>query len=294
MSERDYKSKKLIVRGLQYHLHEWGDSSKPLLIILHGWMDCGASFKYLVPYLTDQFYIVAPDLRGFGESEHVDNGYWVPDYIADLDVIVDHYSPDKKATLIGHSMGANIVLMYAGLLYEKVDKVIALDSLGLPESKSSDTPIKQRLWLKEVLSNEPVKVYESKEQLIASIKAMNPDLSDALVNDLCDLWAKPAAKEGTFQLKHDHKHRYTNPYRYLFDDVKEVWSEITAQVSIVMAEQSWVYESAEKSGRIDTAREILEVDDSAYFLIEDSGHMLHLQQPRLTASAIKDFLVEEN
>jgi len=64
------KTDKLLVRGLNYHIQEWGDSSNPTLFLLHGWMDCGASFKFIAEYLARDFHLIAPDWRGFGETEH--------------------------------------------------------------------------------------------------------------------------------------------------------------------------------------------------------------------------------
>jgi len=83
---------KLNVRGLEYHVQEWGDSSKPSIFLLHGWMDCGATYKFAAQYLENDFHLIAPDLRGFGDTEHA-QGYWFPDYFADLEVLLDHYSP---------------------------------------------------------------------------------------------------------------------------------------------------------------------------------------------------------
>jgi len=100
-------SRKLNIRGLNYHIQEWGDSSKPLLILLHGWMDCGATYKFVSEYLISDYFLVAPDWRGFGQTDHAP-GYWFPDYFADLEKILDHYTPDTATNLIGHSMGGNI------------------------------------------------------------------------------------------------------------------------------------------------------------------------------------------
>jgi len=63
-------SRKLNIRGLNYHIQEWGDSSKPLLILLHGWMDCGATYKFVSEYLISDYFLVAPDWRGFGQTDH--------------------------------------------------------------------------------------------------------------------------------------------------------------------------------------------------------------------------------
>ena len=59
--------------------------------------------------------MLAPDWRGFGRSAApgVDS-YWFPDYVADLDALLDRISPDAPVDLVGHSMGGNVVMSYAG------------------------------------------------------------------------------------------------------------------------------------------------------------------------------------
>ena len=56
------------VRGLRYHLRRWGSPDAPTLFLLHGWMDVGASFQFLVDALAGEWYAIAPDLRGYGRS----------------------------------------------------------------------------------------------------------------------------------------------------------------------------------------------------------------------------------
>jgi len=73
----------ITVRNIKHNVHEWGNPELPTLFTLHGWMDCGASFEFIAEHLKNDFHIIAPDLRGYGDTEHVPTGYWLPDYIAD-------------------------------------------------------------------------------------------------------------------------------------------------------------------------------------------------------------------
>ncbi len=278
----------ITVRGLRTHIQEWGDPSNPTLIMLHGWMDCGASYKYMAPYLATDFHLVAPDLRGFGDTEHAP-GYWFPDYYADLDVILDHYAKGQPANLVGHSMGGNIVAMYAGIQPHRVNRVLILEALGMMPTAPKDTPGRYRRWMREILSGEPSKVYPNVDILKISIRKGNPSLSDEIVEELVQLWAKPYGVNGEMQLKHDHKHRYANPFRYNHEDVCEVWSQVTARVGLVMADQSWVYQRLADSGRIQQAQSLLNIAEDDYSLVMDSNHMLHLEQPEQTAERIQTF-----
>lgn len=282
------KKTSIQVRGLRTNIQEWGDPSNPTLVMLHGWMDCGASYKYLAPFLEMDFHLVAPDLRGFGDTEHAP-GYWFPDYYADLDVVLDHYAKDQPANLIGHSMGGNIVAMYAGIQPQRVNRVLILEALGMMPTEPKDTPDRYRKWMREILSDEPSKVYPNVDILKMSIRKGNPSLSEEIVDDLVGLWAKPHGSDGAMQLKHDHKHRYTNPNRYNYEDVCEVWGQVTARVGLVMADQSWMYQRLCESGRVEEAMGILKIEQDDYSVVTDSNHMLHIEQPEQTAEKIQAF-----
>ena len=96
---RTPQSQTVQVRGLQYHLNVWGDataagSDKPPLVMMHGWMDVGASFQFVVDALAaaegSDRLIIAPDWRGFGLTQTpAADCYWFPDYLGDLDAALD-------------------------------------------------------------------------------------------------------------------------------------------------------------------------------------------------------------
>lgn len=282
------KTSKLEVRGLSYHVQEWGNPDNPTLFLLHGWMDCGASFKFVAEHLLKEFHIVAPDLRGFGETEHAD-GYWFPDYFADLEVILNRYAPNRQVNLVGHSMGGNIVLMYAGINPDRVARVMSLESLGANDTQPSEAADKVRRWMREILSDEPPKVYPNEMMFRNSIHKGNPALSEQMVSELVALWGTPVGTDGAMRLKHDHAHRYTNPVRYNFADTLAMWSEITARVGVVMAADSRMYQYFDGLGRVQQALSVLKVNEQDYCLLEQCAHMLHLEQPQATADAIRRF-----
>ncbi|MBS1173205.1 MAG: putative methyl ester carboxylesterase, partial [Proteobacteria bacterium] len=85
-------------------MRRWGADGAPRLFVLHGWMDVGASFQFVVDALEGEWQVIAPDWRGFGESEWTGRPYWFPDYLADLDALLARYSSDEPARLVGASM----------------------------------------------------------------------------------------------------------------------------------------------------------------------------------------------
>src|SRR5688500_8047814 len=108
------------LRYLKFHVRRWPGSNPEPIVLLHGWGDTGETFQFVVDALSDRHTLVAIDHRGFGRTEWPQDGYWFPDYLADLDAWLDHLSPDASVTLIGHSMGGNLAGHYAGVRPERV------------------------------------------------------------------------------------------------------------------------------------------------------------------------------
>ena len=130
------------VRGLAYHVRTWGDPDAPKLFMLHGWMDVGASFQFLVDALQREWLVIAPDWRGFGLTAWAADGYWFADYVADLDALLDHFAPDEPTRLIGHSLGGNVVMLYAGARPQRVARVVSLEGFGIPAESPAVAPAK--------------------------------------------------------------------------------------------------------------------------------------------------------
>ena len=83
------RSTYLDVRGLRYHVREWGEPGAPILFLFHGWMDVSASFQFLVDALRERWHIVAPDWRGYGLTEWAKaDAYWFQEFLADIDRLV--------------------------------------------------------------------------------------------------------------------------------------------------------------------------------------------------------------
>jgi pimeloyl-ACP methyl ester carboxylesterase len=144
----------IALRGLRYHVNRWGDASlvrpgRPPLVLLHGWMDVGASFQFVVDALAEaegfERLVWAPDWRGFGRTETppVDS-YWFPDYLADLDALLDRLQPTGAVDLLGHSMGGNIAMTYAGVRAPRVRRLVNLEGFGMPETQPEQAPRRSR------------------------------------------------------------------------------------------------------------------------------------------------------
>src|SRR4051794_30678679 len=131
------------IRHLDYHVLLWGEPApgKVPLVMVHGWMDVAASWQFVVDAFAKDHFIVAPDWRGFGltEAPPCDN-YWFPDYLADLDLLLDHYAADAAVNLVGHSMGGNIAMLYAGARPQRIRRLVNLEGFGMAASQPAQAP----------------------------------------------------------------------------------------------------------------------------------------------------------
>ena len=122
------------LRGCRYHVRQWGnpDGQGTPLVLAHGWMDVAASYQFMVDALSAAFVqqrpIIAFDWRGYGltETPHTDS-YWLPDYLGDLDALLDHFYPGQAIDLVGHSMGGNVVMMYSGAAVAHARRAVRRD-----------------------------------------------------------------------------------------------------------------------------------------------------------------------
>jgi pimeloyl-ACP methyl ester carboxylesterase len=150
---RQPRHEKLRVRGLEMHLTRWGPEPTiyaPPVFMLHGWLDAGDTFQFMVDALQKDWPIVAPDWRGFGRSEWPQEGYGFPDYLGDFDALLDQLSLGQPARIVGHSMGGNIANLYAGLRPERVRCVVNIEGFGLPRTTSAESPKRMRKWLDQI------------------------------------------------------------------------------------------------------------------------------------------------
>ena len=288
------RSTYLDVRGLRYHVREWREPGAPILFLFHGWMDVSASFQFLVDALRERWHIVAPDWRGYGESARPTDGpgvecYWFADYLADLEAIVDHYQPEGQVTLVGHSLGANVVCLYAGIRPERVRRVVDLEGFGMTASKASQAPRRYARWLDELKDKPRLNTYATVEDVAARLQKTNPRLPADKAAFLAQHWSHQGA-DGRWEILGDPAHKIINPQLYRLDEVMEVWRRVTAPVLHVEAVDSPTLKAiAGEMPLPEFKKRFAAFPDFREVLIADAGHMLHHDQPEQVAMLIEEF-----
>jgi pimeloyl-ACP methyl ester carboxylesterase len=276
------------IRGLRYHVRTWGDERAPRMFLLHGWMDVSASFQFLVDCFKQDWYVVAPDWRGFGLTAWAPGGYWFPDYYADLDALLEIYQPDAPARLVAHSMGGNIAATYAGVRPQRVAKLVSLEGFGASRTSPDDAPKRYARWLDQLRNPPEFKTYSSFGEVAERLQKNNPRLTADKAQFLAQHWAKETSP-GSVALHSDPRHKLVNPVLNRLEEVTACWRRIPAPVLWASGAQS------EASGwRTDTPAQLAERKAAfSHFeevVLEDCGHMMHHDQPERLAAVIERFL----
>lgn len=286
------RSEFITVRGLQYHIRHWGREGAPKLFMVHGWMDVSASFQFMVDCLKRDWHVIAPDWRGFGLTDSVASDcYWFPDYVGDLDAILQHFSPADPVNLLGHSMGGNVVCIYAGVRPDRVKKLINFEGFGLPASRPEQAPGRYAKWLNELRETPSLRTYATQAEVAARLQKTNPRLVDERAAFLSSHWSA-RNKVGQWEILGDPAHKLTSPLLYHVDEVLACWKAITAPVLWVEADDTdvWRWMGSKETARIEVDRRIGFIADVTTAMINDAGHMLHHDQPQVLAQLVEQFL----
>ncbi len=279
---------KIDVRGLRYNIRHWGPADAPTLFFLHGRMDCSPTFQFVVDALQGSWHVIAPDWRGYGESEWLSRPYWFPDYYADLQCLLDYYSPGKPARLVAHSMGANIAGAYAGVQPERVCQLVMLDFLGLKPAIDENSPTLIGAWLKNIRKAPPLGIFQNCEALAGRLMELNPRLSENRAAFLS--WSVSRVRsDGLVEMACDPWHRIPSPMVYHADDAMANWKRIEAPVQLLIAEHGLVNQRFGNDVP-EFNKRICSFHNLQTATIPDSAHNLQHDQPELVAAALEQFL----
>ena len=275
------------LRGVRHRLTWWGERTNNPIVLLHGFLDCGATWQFLVDRLPASWTLVAPDWRGFGDSEWVPGGYWFPDYFADLDALLDTLVPQSRARVIGHSMGANVAKMYGGIRPQRMQWLANLEGLGLARTRPEDAPKRYAHWLDEV--KDPFKEgrYESIEQLASILRMRNPRLTADRAAFVAKAWSRPEPDSSEVRLRFDPRHRLVNPILYRREEAEACWAKLEIPMLLVMGELS-DHRTRQTSYVTDEQLHGL-FRKLRLVTVPGMGHMMHHEDPEAVARHIVEF-----
>lgn len=267
-------SRTFFSQRLRLHYVDWGNPDAPPLVLLHGGRDHCRNWDWVAEALCDEWHIIAPDLRGHGDSAWSQAGnYTMAAFIYDLAQLI-HQQRLEQVTIVAHSLGGNIALRYSGIYPESVRKLVAIEGLG-PSPRQlaleGGQGIAQRMrgWIEEQrgLSGRLARRYPSIEAALARMQEENRHLSPAQARHLTQHGVNQN-EDGTYSWKFDNYVRIPQPYDMTNAEIHELWSRIRCPTLLVYGAESWA-SNPERDKRIrhfSTARVVT---------IEGAGHWVH-------------------
>lgn len=275
------------VRDLDFNVYRWPGADTEPLVLVHGWGDTAETWQFVVDQISERRTCLALDMRGFGRTERPQDGYWFADYLADLEAILDLVAPDRAVNLVGHSMGGNVVSLYAGIRPQRVHRLVNLEGFGMSRTTPAQAPARYAQWLDEVRNPALYATYDDYEQFLKVLRRRNPRTAPERLEFVARSWARER-EDGRIELWADPRHKHVNPVLYQRDQAEACWRATTAPVLYVVGGES---EFAKRMGDEISERRLKEIfRDVKIVSVAGAGHMLHHEQPDAVAALIDGFL----
>lgn len=229
-------------QGLRLHYVDWGNADAPPLLLVHGGADHCHSWDAVAERLRDRFHVIAPDLRGHGDSDRATgSSYSISDYVYDLHRLLGETGV-ARAIFIGHSMGGMISLMFAGTFPEKVARLVVLDGMTIsPDRRTKPIHERMRDWIGELdaIAARPERDLDSLAEAAERMRARNARLSEAQALHLARHGTRRDA-DGLLAWKFDRYQRARAPYRLSGEDHAALWARIDCPTLLLRGDESFL------------------------------------------------------
>lgn len=274
---------------LRLHYVDWGNPDAPPLILQHGGRDHCRSWDWVAEELRHDWHIIAPDLRGHGDSAWSPDGTYIMDaFVYDFAQLVHTLGYDQ-VTIIAHSLGGNIATRFTGLYPDKVRKLLNIEGLGPPpkvreEIEAKGMANRLRDWIedKRKASGRLPRRYPTLKDAFMRMKEENSFLTDEQARHLT-IHGAHRNEDGTWSWKFDNYLNVWPVSDIRYEEQEKLWQAITCPMLLLYGAKSFA-SNPEKDGRINnfsTAR-VIEY--------EDAGHWLHHDQFDRFMSDVRAFL----
>ncbi len=268
-------------RGLKLRICEWqgAESSRPVLVILHGFLEQGAAWHAVASRLSGR--VLAPDARGHGLSEHVGRGgfYHFYDYLSDLDALVQHIG--GPIDLLGHSMGGTVATMYAGTRPEQVRRLVLVEGLGPPDTTSASVA-RTRQFTQGMREQPQHKPLADVAAGVARVQRWNATLPTDVATRLVARTTEPHP-DGGVRWTWDPLHRLRSPKPFDEAQFSQFIGEISAPTLLVDGGATqFVFDGQVQRAAL--------VQHRTELVIDGAGHLVHHDAPIPLATAIEEHL----
>ncbi|MCH2186310.1 alpha/beta hydrolase [Myxococcota bacterium] len=278
-----------VSQRLKLHYVDWGNESAPPLLLVHGGKDHARSWDWVARALRDDYHVIAPDLRGHGDSAWALGGhYTIHEFVLDVAQLIETLGL-HPLKIISHSLGGAVALQYASIYPERVEKLVAIEGLGPPPEmieKYRNVPIWERVdeWIRDVrgLSSRNPRRYPTIDAAAARMQEENPHLSPEQSRHLT-VHGVARNEDGTVSWKFDNYARVFYPESWNPEERQLLWSRIDCPTLLIRGTESWASDPT-VDGRIEAFRNARAVN------LEEAGHWVHHDQLDVFLSLVRPFL----
>ena len=232
------------------------------------------NWDWVAQALREDYHIIAPDLRGHGDSQWLIGGnYSMVDYVFDIAQLIDQ----KKLaplTIIGHSLGGSISLQYTGLFPDKVKKVVSIEGLGPPpkmlKARIAQTPQERSIkWMDQLrdLAGRTPRRYVSIDEALGRMQEANPHLTPDQARHLT-IHGVNQNEDGSWSWKFDNYVRAFSPVFFHIKEMHALWQNITCPTLLIRGTESWAGDPV-KDGRAEL------FGNAQIVNVEKAGHWVH-------------------
>jgi pimeloyl-ACP methyl ester carboxylesterase len=282
-------SHSFISQRLKLHYADWGNEGAPPLLLVHGGRDHCRSWDWVAERLADRYHVIAPDLRGHGDSAWAPDGnYEMGAFVYDLAQLI-HQLDLAPVTIVAHSMGGNVSLRYTGLYPENVRKLVAIEGLGpspkvLEERAQKPFADRFRKWIddKRQAAGRQPRRYPTLDDALARMAAENSYLTPEQARHLT-IHGINRNEDGSWSWKFDN---YLNVWPTVDlpqSDIEALWGAISCPTLLLYGADSWA-SNPEKDGRS------VHFKTASVIEFENAGHWLHHDQFDRFMSTLDEFL----
>ena len=283
--QRSPTSHSYFSKRLRLHYLDWGNETAPPLLMIHGNRDHCHNWDWMADRLADQYHILAPDLRGHGDSQwNVGSAYAISEFVYDIAQLV-RQTRTAPVRIVAHSLGGNVALQYAGVFPHEVVRLVSIEGYGLPGGRRTPlSPVEQlHSWIElgRAMSGRSPRRYPSLDVAFERMQAANPHLSPEQARHLT-VHGSNQNEDGSYSWKFDNYVHLHDAWDFGRDQVRALWSEIACPVLLISGAESW----AARTGP-DLLRDFR---DARHEIVPNAGHWVHHDQLDIVSALVRDFL----
>ena len=287
MIHRQPTSHTYFSQRLRLHYADWGNAEAPHLLLVHGVQDHCHSWDWFADRFADRYHVIAPDLRGHGDSEWVrGSSYHHLDYIYDLDQLVRQRQL-VPSVVVSHSMGGTLASMLAGVYPECFRALVIIEGVGLwPGWGGADQEPHAGIddWIRgtRAMAARLPRRYPSLEDAYQRMQRANAHLKPEQARHLT-IHGSHRNEDGTYSWKFDNYTHAWPAFRLPTEYIVGLWRRITCPVLLINGGEGYAHRIGQDGTREYFAR--VEMVD-----VPGAGHWVHHDRLDDVAAAVGEFL----